>query len=79
MGLKDYLDSERIFFVIESLISCQSFNPINHGSDKSSLINGLPGPCPARGAHQLAVPFGLVVIIGYQYGMYYTRYPETQG
>jgi len=39
----------------------------------------LPGPCPAGGAHQLAVPFGLIIIVGYQYGMYHTWYPEAQG
>jgi len=43
------------------------------------FISGLPGPCPAGGAHQLAVPLGLIIVIGYQYGMYYTRYQEEQG
>jgi len=53
--------------------SGKSLNPMNQGSDKS------PGPCPAGGAHQLTVPFGLIVIVGYQYRMYNTRYPEKQG
>jgi hypothetical protein len=44
-----------------------------------TFAHQLPGSCPAGGAHQLTVPFGLIVIVGYQYGMYNTRYPETQG